>query len=76
MKLVSFSVTLALLIKFLRAIEDLNLKGLIEGLGSGSIEVVEDLSSVEAVEGLGILSSEASPEASPEALILDLINLL
>ena len=67
---------------FLKEVEDLNL-GSVEAVEDlGSIEVVEDLSLVEVVEGLnsiravGALPLEASLEASLEALVLDLIDLL
>ena len=91
MKSVSFSATLALLIKFLKVIKDLDLflKDLIEDLDSSSkdlssslVELIEGLSSIEVVEDLKVLSLEASPEASletssdSEALIPDSINLL
>ena len=84
LRLISFSATLALLIKFLKVVEDLNssLKDLIEDLGLSSIEVVEGLDSIKAVEGLKALPSEAFLEASSEtsldleALISDFISIL
>ena len=63
----------------MKEVEDLSsgLKGLIEDLDLNLIEVIEGLDLVEVIKGLDSIEAVRvlPSEASPEALILDLIDL-
>ena len=81
LELISFSVALALLIKFLKVIENLSsnliIDLIVKDLGSNLIIdlIVEDLR-ILSLEDLMISSLEASKASSSEDLILDSVSLL